>query len=323
MDIGWLIGAMIAIFGALIGVMIRRITKFLYPYDFCTGIVLASVAALMILTPTIGKISGLWVGSPFNIAAYFAFLLGYVFGYCIDGFRAYFMLRRRIPKDKCAPGEPCVRYKFKGRWCWAGQTNSFLYERLIHKNHVYILCNCPLGDPDWQEPTKYPLFPVFDRPMMMVESFGLKEATWKADRGIEKHRKRWAFVINKVHGSQVSLDQLCYEADAIEQANIATAEAQHKFTSLLHFIKSELPRILSNFLADTLNKAPGMSFIDVTKRSEELMKKLADDEITVKTETEKELKQPEKKQEDKQDVQQQETENGKGKEGKEGNSDNV
>jgi hypothetical protein len=321
-EFGWLIGALIAIFAALVGVGVRRITKFIYPFDFLSMIVCVAVAALIISMPITGKITGLWTGSPINAAGYGAFILGYVFGYAIDGFRAYFMLRRRIPKDKCAPAEPCVRYKVKGRWAWAGQTNKFLWERLIHKNHIYIICNVPLGDPDWQEPTKYPLFPTFDRPMMMAEDFGLKDAIWKADRGKEKTRKRQVFLIKKAHGSQISTDQLCFEADGVQKANEATAEAQHKFTSLLHFIKAELPRLFSNFLAGTYNKAPGMAFINVTRHIDEMMKDQADDEIRLKTETEKELDRPIKDKEVTTDVQQK-TEEGKGTEGQEGKQDSV
>jgi len=325
-EFGWLIGAFIAIIGALVGVGVRRLTHFLYPYDFLTGIVLASLAAAIILIPIIGAITGMWSGSPIDAAGYGAFCIGYVFGYCIDGFRAYFMLRRRIPKDKCAPGEPCVRYKVKGRWAWAGQTNKWLWERLIHKNHVYILCNTPMGDPDWMEPTKYPLFPIFDRQMMMVEDYGVKEAVWKSDRGKEKTRQRYVFWIKKVHGSQVSIDQLCFETDGVEKANAATNEAQHKYTALLHFIKAGLPRLFNNFLASTYDKAPGMSFINITRRAEEMMKNPDDEEIKLKTEAEKELEKPIEKpikeKEVKQDVQQK-TEEREGNGEEKGNADSV
>ena len=316
-ETGFIIGAAIAIFGALVGVKIRRITKFLYPFDFLTGIVIIVLVALIISVPLIGMFTGLWEGSLIDTAGYGSFVIGYLFGYCIDGFRAYFIIRRRIPKVKNAPGEPCVTYKVDGRWAWAGQTNGYLWERLVHKNHIFIICKTPFGEADWDEPTKYPLFPIFDRPMMMVDKFGVVDVVYRSDAGKEKHRPRRAFLVLKAHGSQVSIDQLCFEEDAVRKANEATAEAQQKYTNLLHFVKAGLPRFFANFLASAYDKAPAMAFLEATRRSEEMAQKDEDEEITLKTETEKELKfEPANGKEDKADVRKEErNEEGKAEEG--------
>jgi len=289
-EFGWIIGAFIAIFGALVGVGVRRITHMLYPFEFVTAIVWTAVAALIISLPIIGSLSGWWTGSPIDAAGYVSFASGYLFGYCIDGFHAYFLLEKEITETKETIREPCMRYKVKGRWAWAGQTNWWLWQRLIKKNHVFFLSETPFGDADWVDNAKYPLFPWFKRPKLKVDEYGERKAKWKSDIGKNKHPQRWVYYIKKAHGSMISISQLCFEANAVELANKATAEAQLNYTNLLHFVKAGLPRILANFIADTYRKAPGMSFINPSRAAEEMMKDLHDDEIKLMTETEKELK---------------------------------
>jgi hypothetical protein len=135
--------------------------------------------------------------------------------------------------------------------------------------------------------------------MMMIDNLGLVDVKYRSDIGKEKHRPHQAFYVEKAHGSQASLDRLRFEADAVSKANEATAEAQRKYTALLHFVKAGLPRFFANFLASAYDKAPGMAFLEATRRSEEMAKSSEDEEITLRSETEKELKfEPSKGKED-------------------------
>jgi len=276
-EIGLILGAAIAVFGALVGVRIRRVTHFLYPYEFLTGGVVVALTIFTMVAPLTPLIS-------------LSFVIGYVFGYCIDGYRAYFIARKRLPKIKGSPGEPWVTYDVDGRKAIAIQTNRALWQRLVRKNHVFILCKGPFGVADWNEPTKYPLFPLFDRKMMMFDDHYLAPVTWSIDAGKAKHPKRQAMIVRKAHGSMISIDQLCFEADAVEKANQATAEAQEKYTRLIHFVKAEMPRFFANFLAETYDKAPRMAFLEATRRSEELAAAQEGNTIKLLTEAEKELK---------------------------------
>jgi hypothetical protein len=232
-------------------------------------------------------------GPVFDYAGYAAFTIGYVFGYLIDGYLKYTIVRRRIPATKLAPGEPWVLYDKDGRKAIAIQTNRALFHRLFLDNHVFLLCKTPFGEGDWLEPTKYPLFPLdlFTKRMTMVDNFQLVDVKYSSDIGKERHPRRQAMLVTKAHGSLVSIDQLCFEADAVAIANAATAEAQRKYTNLVHFVKSSMPRFFANFLAETYDKAPGMSFMEASARAEELRKEVEQgNRIELLSEEEKLLK---------------------------------
>ena len=318
-EFNFMIGAAAAIFGVLVGVLIRRITKFLYPFEWVTGLFLGVLTALVILQPVIGAVSGWWGGQIIDSMIYAGFVAGYFTGYCIDGLRHYIMVRLRDPRVKRSKGLPLVTYDVDGRKAYAMQTQWALWERLIHKNHIFILSKTPFGTADWDEDTKYPLFPLFERKMVNVDDARVVPVTWGRDVGNDKPRKRYALLIKKAHGSQVSMEQLCFEADAVDKANEATAEAQRRYTNLLHFFKAGLPRLFANFLASTYDKAPGMAFMEATRRSEEMMEPVDDNPIRLKSEIEKELTHhtPVKDKEDSTDVtdeQGQGQEEGKGQE---------
>jgi len=293
-EIGFVIGAAVAILGALMGVGIRRITKFLYPYDFLSIAVYVGLIVLSIVTTFAFR------SITIDAMIYLAFIMGYVFGYAIDGARAYIIVRRRIPNIKSAPGEPWVIYEVKGRKALAIQTNMALFQRLILKNHVFIICDSPIVA-DWIEPTKYPVFPLFNKKMMMVDDCKIVDVRWSVDVGKEKHPKRQAMWVKKAHGSLVSIDRLCFEADAVTAANEATAEAQRKHTQLVHFIKAGMSRFFANFIAETYDKSPGLAFMEATRRAEEIGKGLREDtEVMMKTQPAEAQPQKEtKKEEDK------------------------
>lgn len=280
-------GVLLCVLGILVGVLIRRVTKFIYPTDFLTYIVCISVTVVTILIPMFGLLS-------FQLTGIFSvsYIIGYMTGYCIDGFRAYVIVRKHIAANKLSVGKAWVLYKVDGRTAIALQTNYELWQRLVRKNHRFILCSVPFGEPDWTEETKFPLFPKFVRKMIMVDSYAMVKVSWSIDIGVEKHPQRMSMLVKKVHGSMVSIDELCFEEEAVAAANAATAEAQEKYTKLVHFVKAGLPRMFANFLADSFDKAPAMSFFEVTKRADDLIKETKKDEMKIELlpENEKVLK---------------------------------
>ncbi|MCL2606940.1 MAG: hypothetical protein FWD92_00025 [Methanomassiliicoccaceae archaeon] len=248
----------------------------LVPIEFVTASIITAFIVL-------GIIIGL------DPAGYIAFFSGYTFGYLIDGFLKYIIVRKRDPKNKLSQGTPWVIYDVDGRKAFAIQNNKALFERLFFKNHVFILSKTPFGDADWYEPTKYPLFPAFKRKMMMVDSYAAVPVKWSSDYNKKKVRQRYAMIVKKAHGSMVSMDQLCFEADAVNKANESAAEAHKKYIDLLHFINTGLPMFIANFIADAFSQSPQMQFAEVTRRSEDMAKKEEDNAITILTEQEKEL----------------------------------
>jgi len=262
MEWPYLLGAVLAVIGALIGVAIRRTTRFLFPCDFLSILLYVSLIMLVFGIRLINHFAEVSIWYPdIGAETYASFILGYVTGYCIDGRMNYVLVRRTDTDSKHSHGVPWVTYEMDNKLHLAVQTNRALWRRMAGGIHVPILSNAPFKA-DWNESTKYPLFPEFEKPMIMVESWDwvlLGPAKEDADK--KRPPVRMGVSVKIAHGSMISVRQLCYERDAVTNANEGMAEANRKLIDLTHFVKNAIPRILTNFLADTYDKSPALAFL--------------------------------------------------------------
>lgn len=278
MDPAIIVGALIAIVGALIGVGVRRTAKFLYPYDFFSLTIYASLIICMTVLPILSERIGIIALDSITVEQYGVFIVGYFVGYCIDGRLNFVMIRMRFPAIKHSRGEPWVVYVADGSDCIALQNNRALFNRVFRKVHIPIVANAPFY-PDATESTKYPLFPEFNVPIVYVESCDLVPlGMTEADKLKRRPPVRRAMRVRLAHGSMVSAEQLCYETDAVRMANESAADANRRLIGLTHYMKTAIPKIMINFLAEVYRKAPVMAFVE-TLDDERYPFWIGDDEI--------------------------------------------
>ena len=263
MEWTFLLGAVLTVLGALVGVGIRRKTKFLFPYDFLSILLYVSLVVLSIGIPLVNYVADLEIWHPnIGFEGYASFILGYVFGYCVDGRMDYFIVRKKDTEIKDSAGEPWVTYTHEGRLHLAVQTNRALWNRLVRNNHIRIYSNAPF-EPDWTDRMKYPLLPEFKKKLIQIEDWD-----WvRLNPTEEDKKKHWppirkAIVVDIAHGSMISTSQLCYERDAVKEANEGMAVANRELTLFVHYTKTVIPRIMTNFIADTYRKSPAMAWVD-------------------------------------------------------------
>ena len=235
------LSTMVALVGVVVGAKVQRMARFIYPTDVFT-----ITAVAWVLADTAFSVSGL---NPFW---YLPFLLGYVVGYLIVGRTSYIMVWETELGDKRVTMRPWVV------WCEGGctylqiQSNRALLRRLVFGVRHDIVSTGPL-DADWQVVSKYPLFPVFDRPAVVAENvsttFELVHAFWRFKV------RHYVTEMAIAYGSVVSKIQLAQD----EQALTSMQRLNNDLTSEVHELRARQGPMLMQMALDLLQK------IDKTK----------------------------------------------------------
>lgn len=135
----------------------QKFSKFIYPDDFVT--ILLAAFVIIDVAFSITGIDWTW---------YIPLVAGYVLGYIILGRTSYVMLWETDLADKCIRMTPWVIWDEGGRTYLQVQSNRELLKRLLFNVRHEVTSNVPL-DPDWYTVMKYPLFPNFQKPAVIVE----------------------------------------------------------------------------------------------------------------------------------------------------------
>ncbi len=251
-----LITASLMAISMVIGAAVQRAVKFIWPTDFMTISIVTFAAIQLIGWPSFLIVPGVdpiwWI----------PMLIGYIIGYIVIGRTRYIMVRR-LTDDKSFDTEPWVLYHIDGKPYVQEQSNKALIKRLVFGIHHPILSPLSL-EPDYEDRTKYPGFPTFNRKMVCVEGWRTYEmmpqeiSRWQL--------KRYATEVDVAYGSTVSRYELLRSFQALDQVNARLIEAENEIYALHQSLSTRMADTVAAFLARVYSRAPGAVFKDAVAR---------------------------------------------------------
>lgn len=251
----------------VIGAAVQRAVKFIWPIDAITISIVAFAAIQIIGWPSFLLVPGIdpiwWV----------PVLTGYIIGYIVIGRTSYIMVRR-LTDDKSFDTEPWVLYTEDGRPYVQEQNNKALIKRLVFGIKHPVLSPLPL-EPDFEDRTKYPGFPVFKRRMVCVEGWRTYELI---PEQVSRWRlKRYATEVKVAAGSAVSRIELVRSFKALDRVNAQLIEAENEIYALQQSLSVRMADTVARFLAKVYSRAPGAVFRDAVERWNSEKKEKKDD----------------------------------------------
>lgn len=244
-----------------LGAIVQRAVKFIWPTDIVTIILAAFMLIQLLGMPSklvIAGIESIW---------WIPVIIGYIVGYIVIG-RAQYVMIRRITDDKSFETVPWVIYHIDGKPYRQEQKNRALLKRLLFGIHHEILCPHPI-DPNYDDKTKYPGFPTFNRKMVCTESYETYEIMPKKPKR-RIYLKRHATKVTLAYGSAVSKYELHRNVSALEKANSNLIEAENKIHALNQSVSVRMADTVAAFLAKVYSRAPGAVFKDAVAKWREL-----------------------------------------------------
>lgn len=183
------ISTVCALAGVLVGALIQRSAKFLYPTDW------------MSLSLTIAILADLIFGfAPWDKFWYAPFAAGFIVGYLLVGRQRYIIVANINVSTKHLILRPWVMYEYNGELCRQKQKNKDLLKRQFLGVHNHVLDmegDPPQISPDWISNAKYPLFPKFVTTMLVLEdleeSMTIEKIWWKVNAKVTTTHIRVAF----------------------------------------------------------------------------------------------------------------------------------
>ena len=251
-----LITASLMAISMVIGAAVQRAVKFIWPTDVITISIVAFAAVQLIGWPSFLIVPGVdpiwWI----------PMLIGYIIGYIVIGRTRYIMIRR-LTDDKSFDTEPWVLYHIDGKPYIQEQSNKALLKRLVFGIHHPILSPVSL-EPDYEDRTKYPGFPVFHRRMVCVEGWRTYEMMPEAVSRWQL--KRYATEVKVAYGSTVSRYELLRSFQALDRVNSRLIEAENEIYALHQSLSVRMADTVAAFLARVYSRAPGAVFKDAVER---------------------------------------------------------
>lgn len=251
-----LITASLMAISMVIGAAVQRAVKFIWPTDFMTVSIVAFAAIQLIGWPSFLIVPGVdpiwWI----------PMLIGYIIGYIVIGRTRYIMVRR-LTDDKSFDTEPWVLYHIDGKPYIQEQNNKALLKRLVFGIHHPILSPVSL-EPDYEDRTKYPGFPVFHRRMVCVE--GWRTYEMMPETVSRWQLKRYATEVKVAYGSTVSRYELLRSFQALDRVNSRLIEAENEIYALHQSLSVRMADTVAAFLARVYSRAPGAVFKDAVER---------------------------------------------------------
>lgn len=160
-----------ALAGVLVGALVQRSAKFLYPTDW-----MSITLAIAVLADLIFNIA------PWEKFWYAPFAAGFAVGYLLVGRQKYIIVANINVASKHLVLRPWVMYDHDGELCRQRQKNRDLIRRQFLGIHNHVLDmdgDPPQISPDWISNAKYPLFPKFVTTMLVLEDLAETEETRK------------------------------------------------------------------------------------------------------------------------------------------------
>jgi hypothetical protein len=251
-----LITASLMAISMVIGAAVQRAVRFIWPIDFITISIVAFAAIQLIEWPSFLIVPGVdpiwWI----------PMLIGYIIGYIVIGRTRYIMIRR-LTDDKSFDTEPWVLYHIDGKPYIQEQSNKALLKRLVFGIHHPILSPVSL-EPDYEDRTKYPGFPVFHRRMVCVE--GWRTYEMMPETVSRWQLKRYATEVKVAYGSTVSRYELLRSFQALDRVNSRLIEAENEIYALHQSLSVRMADTVAAFLARVYSRAPGAVFKDAVER---------------------------------------------------------
>lgn len=251
-----LITASLMAISMVIGAAVQRAVRFIWPTDFMTVSIVTFAAVQIIGWPSFLIVPGVdpiwWI----------PMLIGYIIGYIVIGRTRYIMVRR-LTDDKSFDTEPWVLYHIDGKPYVQEQSNKALLKRLVFGIHHPILSPVSL-EPDYEDRTKYPGFPVFHRRMVCVE--GWRTYEMMPETVSRWQLKRYATEVKVAYGSTVSRYELLRSFQALDRVNSRLIEAENEIYALHQSLSVRMADTVAAFLARVYSRAPGAVFKDAVER---------------------------------------------------------
>ena len=156
-----------ALAGVLLGALIQRSAKFLYPTDW-----MSITITLMILIDLVFEFT------PWDKLWYVPFAAGFIVGYLLVGRQKYIIVANINVTSKHLILRPWVLYEKDNTLCRQKQNNRDLIRRQflgVHNSILDMDGDSPQISPDWISNAKYPLFPKFVTEMLVLEDMVEKQ----------------------------------------------------------------------------------------------------------------------------------------------------
>ena len=203
----------------IVGALVQRTVKFIYPTDLVTILLLAANVWLVAMVT-----AGRWeVG--FSLWYILPELAGYFMGYLIGSRNNDWMVQYISPRIGYTYRIPMAVYEHKGRQCIADQNNRALVKRVLFGIHHEIDSEVWL-EPNWTDDAKYRLFPPFRRRMINIESMEITSERvpiwWRLKV------KRYTTHIRVAYGSQATAAELVHSMNVLDRlrAKVDSLEAE-------------------------------------------------------------------------------------------------
>lgn len=196
------LSTMAAILGVVLGAKVQRAARFIYPVDCMTLMLIVLIAADCLLRVT-----------PWDPYWYLPFALGYATGYLVVGRTSYVMVWETSLANKHVDMRPMVLWEEHGQTFVQEQTQRALLRRLVCGVRHEVLSNVPL-DTDWVVDAKYPLFPQFSKPTIIVEDM---ETTWAPEHWFWRFKvRRYTTAISIAYAGTVSKMELARDEEYLK-----------------------------------------------------------------------------------------------------------
>jgi hypothetical protein len=203
----------------IVGALVQRTVKFIYPTDLVTILLLAANVWLVAMVT-----AGRWeVG--FSLWYILPELAGYFMGYLIGSRNNDWMIQYISPRIGYTYRIPMAVYEHKGRQCIADQNNRALVKRVLFGIHHEIDSEVWL-EPNWTDDAKYRLFPPFRRRMINIES--METTSERVPIWWRLKVKRYTTHIRVAYGSQATAAELVHSMNVLDRlrAKVDSLEAE-------------------------------------------------------------------------------------------------
>lgn len=239
-----LITSACALGGVLIGAVIQRTAKFLYPYDWMTITILVAIGIDCVL-----KLTG------FEQIWYVPFLLGYIVGYLIVGRTRYTMVMDISIVSKTMRMYPWVTYLHEGRLCIQEQTNRALLRRqLAGVRHEIVSLDGAAINTDWNSDAKYPMFPKFEKNLLVLEDQNVEYCNvtvfWKIKA------RQYVTTIRVAYGSTASKLELMESANVLHDQQTTIVELLDEVNKLKTALGPQLMEMAMRINHKAVSKSP-------------------------------------------------------------------
>lgn len=212
-----------ALIGVIIGSIVQRTARFLYPTDWMSITIMVGI--------TIDAIIGL---APWNPIWYIPYLLGFWVGYLLVGRTRYVMTIDITIPSKSVIMRPWILYDHNGSTCIQKQTNRDLLRRQFFRVHNEVIddTGAPIQiETDWHSDSKYPMFPSFEKPLIVLESCEeiseIQDIWWKIKIRIPRT------VVTLGFGSSASKLTLLKSADVLDHQQHMIVELNSEIHRLM------------------------------------------------------------------------------------------